>query len=102
MFYHKETHYTPGFTPLVSWLKAYMLSEVLNVPMPEWVMKSAPSDYLGARLAMDESNRAELERKSKFNSSLKSCEESSGDQSTEGFDYEIKVNCESSAQSLEH
>ncbi len=69
--------------------------------MPAWVMATAPSDYLGARIAIDESNKAELERRSKLNSTLKSFDDS-GDQSTEGFDYEIKVDCESSAQSLEH
>jgi snurportin-1 len=31
LFYHKRVHYLPGVTPLVGWLKGYMLPEMLNV-----------------------------------------------------------------------
>ncbi|VDP49006.1 unnamed protein product [Schistosoma mattheei] len=46
LFYHKDVNYEPGATPLVSWLKPYML--------PEWFpeinyhsdfMKDIPDDY---------------------------------------------------------
>ncbi|KAG7163834.1 Snurportin-1-like [Homarus americanus] len=30
LFYHKESHYTHGPTPLVGWLKAYMFPEILD------------------------------------------------------------------------
>ncbi|KAJ8679015.1 hypothetical protein QAD02_014802 [Eretmocerus hayati] len=35
LFYHREAHYTSGRTPLVAWLKTYMLPEVLGVDVPE-------------------------------------------------------------------
>lgn len=62
LFYHKETHYTSGFTPLVGWLKDYMLPEILGIQMPDWVMKTAPSDYLNARHSIDEFNKIEIEK----------------------------------------
>ena len=31
LFYHKRVNYLPGVTPLVGWLKGYMLTEMLNV-----------------------------------------------------------------------
>lgn len=45
LFYHKEVHYTSGKTPLVVWLKPYMLPEVLgmNVPAP---YDEKPSSYI--------------------------------------------------------
>lgn len=33
LFYHKDGQYTKGRTPLVTWLKPFMLHEVLNVPV---------------------------------------------------------------------
>ena len=34
LFYHKQTHYTPGPTPLVLWLKPEMLQDSLGIPIP--------------------------------------------------------------------
>jgi len=31
LFYNKKAHYSPGLTPLVRWLKGYMLPEMLKV-----------------------------------------------------------------------
>jgi len=31
LFFHKMSHYTPGVTPLVNWLKPHMLSDILNI-----------------------------------------------------------------------
>ncbi|XP_063718687.1 snurportin-1-like isoform X2 [Symsagittifera roscoffensis] len=33
-FFHKQTHYHLGVTPLVGWLKPHMVPEVLNVQVP--------------------------------------------------------------------
>lgn len=52
LFYHKETHYTSGSTPLVGWLKTYMLPEILGVPVPQKIAESTPSDYLNAKQAI--------------------------------------------------
>ncbi|XP_071964669.1 snurportin-1-like [Antedon mediterranea] len=42
LFYHKKTHYTLGSTPLVGWLKAWMVPEIINIPVPESIMASKP------------------------------------------------------------
>ena len=34
-------------TPLVGWLKAYMIPEILNIEMPMWVLQKTPSNYKG-------------------------------------------------------
>ncbi|KAK0078272.1 hypothetical protein PV325_002757 [Microctonus aethiopoides] len=34
LFYHREGHYMHGNTPLVTWLKPFMLSEVLGISVP--------------------------------------------------------------------
>ncbi|KRY51412.1 Snurportin-1 [Trichinella britovi] len=35
LFYHKQSMYTPGSTPLVGWLKPFMLGDILKIPLPE-------------------------------------------------------------------
>lgn len=56
LFYHKEAHYTPGHTPLSLWLKAYMLPEILNIPIPQWIQSKTPSDYRGYKDIIKKSN----------------------------------------------
>lgn len=46
LFYHKESHYTHGNTPLVGWLKGYMFPEILGVPVPEFVTGERPVKYI--------------------------------------------------------
>ncbi|KAH9487914.1 hypothetical protein Btru_067438 [Bulinus truncatus] len=45
LFYHKRTHYTFGSTPLVVWLKPYMLQEILGITVPDHQMTQMPKDY---------------------------------------------------------
>lgn len=45
LFYHKQAHYTFGSTPLVVWLKAYMLPEILGVQVPDHYLAETPSTY---------------------------------------------------------
>jgi len=47
LFYHKRTHYTFGQSPLVVWLKAYMLPEILGISVPAEMLALAPSTYTG-------------------------------------------------------
>lgn len=56
LFYHKETHYIPGHTPLVLWLKPYMLPEILDIPVSDWIKDKVPGDYKGYKDAVDKSN----------------------------------------------
>lgn len=43
LFFHKRTHYTCGRTPLVGWLKPYMLPEILGLPVPDTFMAGVPA-----------------------------------------------------------
>lgn len=49
LFYHKETHYTPGSTPLVGWLRPYMVADILGMDVPECPLTSKP-DYASHQL----------------------------------------------------
>ncbi|XP_044518762.1 snurportin-1 [Gracilinanus agilis] len=44
LFYHKQTHYSPGSTPLVGWLRPYMVSDVLGMTVPVGPLTTKP-DY---------------------------------------------------------
>lgn len=46
LFYHKKTHYICGTTPLVGWLKAYMLSEMLQIEVPSQLSAERPATYV--------------------------------------------------------
>uniref|UniRef100_A0A8C5TR54 Snurportin-1 n=1 Tax=Malurus cyaneus samueli TaxID=2593467 RepID=A0A8C5TR54_9PASS len=49
LFYHKQTHYTPGSTPLVGWLRPYMVPEILGLSVPATALTAKP-DYAGRQL----------------------------------------------------
>ncbi|NXN92740.1 SPN1 protein, partial [Rhinopomastus cyanomelas] len=49
LFYHKETHYTPGTTPLVGWLRPYMVPEILGLTVPATALTAKPA-YAGHQL----------------------------------------------------
>ncbi|XP_062062399.1 snurportin-1 isoform X1 [Lepus europaeus] len=42
LFYHRQTHYSPGSTPLVGWLRPYMVSDVLGVAVPAGPLTTKP------------------------------------------------------------
>lgn len=49
LFYHRQTHYTPGTTPLVGWLRPYMVSDILGIEVPEGPLTVKP-EYAGHQL----------------------------------------------------
>ncbi|XP_025740367.1 snurportin-1 isoform X2 [Callorhinus ursinus] len=49
LFYHKQTHYSPGSTPLVGWLRPYMVSDVLGIAVPAGPLTTKP-EYAGHQL----------------------------------------------------
>lgn len=49
LFYHKQTHYTPGSTPLVGWLRPYMVADILGIRVPDGPLTRKP-DYAGHQL----------------------------------------------------
>ncbi|XP_023176046.2 snurportin-1 [Drosophila hydei] len=66
LFYHKEASYTCGSTPLVCWLFAYMLPDVLSLPVHSGY--EAPDDYLpsAALEYMDEFDKKLLAQRQQF------------------------------------
>ena len=44
LFYHQNSHYIPGTSPLVLWLKPSMLPEILNVDVPEVYIQTNPEN----------------------------------------------------------
>lgn len=42
LFYHKQTHYTPGSTPLVGWLRPYMVTDILGIEVPAGPLTNKP------------------------------------------------------------
>ncbi|KAL5279548.1 SNUPN family protein [Megaselia abdita] len=52
MFYHKESSYTCGTTPLVGWLYPFMVEEILGFQVNEGYEASKPEAYEDARSYM--------------------------------------------------
>ncbi|KAI4498930.1 hypothetical protein M0802_006105 [Mischocyttarus mexicanus] len=48
LFYHREGLYTKGQTPLVTWLKSFMLPEMLGISLPS-PFDEKPDGYIDAR-----------------------------------------------------
>jgi len=46
LFYHKLGLYTPGVSPLVGWLKPYMITEILDIEIPTIYLQKKPTGYL--------------------------------------------------------
>ncbi|CAL9696605.1 unnamed protein product [Knipowitschia caucasica] len=49
LFYHRQTHYTPGSTPLVGWLRPYMVGDILGLELPDGPLTRKP-DYASHQL----------------------------------------------------
>lgn len=45
LFYHKSSQYQPGRTPLVGWLKPYMIPSILGIDVPKCVFETAPVEF---------------------------------------------------------
>lgn len=63
MFYHKESSYTCGTTPLVGWLYPYMIEEILSHQVSESYEALKPEGYVDARSYMTAFDEAIKEKK---------------------------------------
>lgn len=102
LFYHREAHYLPGTTPLVGWLKGYMVPEVLGVKVAPEIMANKPLNYSGmgnfkaefnarreARAAEQEEKRRNRKeerrlRKKRNEAEMKDAEEGEGEKEENG------------------
>lgn len=71
LFYHKEASYTGGKTPLVGWLKPFMVPEILGIFVAEEYMQRRPEKYinLGGHIAYGKEMKKQ-KRRNKVCSSL--------------------------------
>ncbi|XP_068229531.1 snurportin-1-like [Palaemon carinicauda] len=65
LFYNRETHYTHGPTPLVGWLKAYMIPEILGVSVAEKYAKERPAKYISLPKHIEYAKELKKEKKEK-------------------------------------
>ena len=56
----------PGHTPLVSWLKGYMVPEMLNIPVGDGLMAQKPANYGGMQAEVAEFEKAYAQKKEKI------------------------------------
>lgn len=56
LFYHKLGYYTPGVSPLVGWLKPFMVSEILKANVPEFYMQKKPLSYVNIQQHLKRKN----------------------------------------------
>lgn len=76
LFYHKESAYVSGTTPLVLWLFAFMLPEVLNVPdVNENYLLGKPDNYTNYLTFIDEFNRTIKQRRPMKREKMDVCDE---------------------------
>ena len=70
LFYSKLVHYLPGSTPLVGWLKGYMVPEMLNIEVSQELMDQRPNAYASMKNYIkeyDEERAAATAKKNKAN-----------------------------------
>jgi len=64
LIYHRHLHYMPGKTPLVGWLKGYMVPELLGIEVCEELMAQRPHDYGGMKTYLKKTfDRVERQKK---------------------------------------
>ncbi|KAJ8930151.1 hypothetical protein NQ314_017081 [Rhamnusium bicolor] len=62
VFYHKESHYTFGYTPLVGWLASYMLPEKLHIDVCLQNMVKKPKNYICMEAYLEERDHKKKKR----------------------------------------
>ncbi|KAG8234688.1 hypothetical protein J437_LFUL015342 [Ladona fulva] len=66
LFYHRNGHYQSGEnTPLVGWLKPFMVPEVLGVEVPDSLMNERPDNYISMEQFIEEYTAERKRSKSK-------------------------------------
>lgn len=65
LFYHKEMLYVKKITPLVCWLKPFMVPEVLNIPVHE-IYGKRPGNYLNIQTYFNKIDKHNKELYLKF------------------------------------
>jgi len=65
LIYHREVHYLPGKTPLVGWIKGFMVPELLDIPVCQELLDQRPEEYGGMKTYLKKTyDRVERMKKS--------------------------------------
>lgn len=72
LFYHKDSFYVHGTTPLVGWLFSFMVNEVLGFRMinPKY-LEMRPANYINAATYIEDFEKARMEKNNKENKGKK-------------------------------
>ncbi|XP_060115900.1 snurportin-1 [Heteronotia binoei] len=82
LFYHRQAHYIPGCTPLIGWLRPYMVSDILGISVPASPLTTKP-DYAGYQLQQIIDHKRSQKEKAKEDSS-------DGDPANHDGQYELE------------
>lgn len=65
LFYHCNAHYYFGYTPLVTWLKSFMLPEVLGIFVPS-PLDEKPDNYVNFEHYMQQYKEKREQKKKEY------------------------------------
>ena len=71
LFYHKLLSYMPGHTPLVGWLKGYMVPEMLGIPVSGHINAQKPISYTNMKDHITAFETDYLQKKQKWKNAEK-------------------------------
>lgn len=66
LFYHKLGLYTPGVSPLVGWLKPYMITEILNIEIPAVYLQKKPAGYMNITQHLKNNKTVKVQKEAKM------------------------------------
>lgn len=66
LFYHSDGHYTKGRTPLVTWLKSFMVPEILGISIPA-PFDEKPNGYIDLKHYIDTNSKKPKNRQTSEN-----------------------------------
>lgn len=74
LFYHKESSYVHGTTPLVGWLFSFMLNEIMGFrEVNPTYLEQRPVNYINAQIYFDEFESAKILKRNQLNEQYKNC-----------------------------
>ena len=82
LFYHNMLNYMPGHTPLVGWLKGYMIPEMLGIAVSNKIESQKPPSYESMQEHISEFETNYFQRKEQRKMTEKKREESMSDENS--------------------
>lgn len=75
LFYHKKAHYFEGVSPLVGWLKPYMVPEILGAPVdPRYLEKQPQNHQVGLKGKLEAKKSRTRDKVKMAQSSTEDCD----------------------------